>query len=150
MSDDLIIAPAREKDLGLVYDAWLDAFYDAHASGPMPSDVYRAAYRETIRRILTMTPALVARSPRDENLLYGFVCATAAPPVLYFLYVKQPYRRRGFARALMQHVGLTPAKRFVFTFKTALATELVEHWPHARFDPLMLRRLRRRETKENL
>lgn len=149
MTDPIDITPAGESDLGLIYGNWLDSFYDAHAAGPLPGDVYRASYRETIDRILARAGvrALIARSPRDADALYGFV--VAAPGILYYLYVKQPYRRRGIADALMREVGFGRAARFTYLFKTELATALGKRWQGARWDPIAARRLGR-ETKESL
>jgi GNAT superfamily N-acetyltransferase len=148
-TDTFYIRRAREGDMGLVLRAWLDSFFDAHAAGPLPADVYRAAYRETIGRIVeqTATEAHVAVSPRDPDAtLYGFVVAEPATR-LWMLYVKQPYRGRGIARALMDTVGLERFTRFAYVFKTASAGAVSRHWPNARFDPMPARRLRRREDQ---
>lgn len=146
MTDTFYIRRAREEDLGLVYDYWLETFFDAHAAGPLPADIYRSAYRETIGRILEQegVQAHVAVSPRDpDHTLYGFI--VAGHSTLWMLAMKGPYRRRGIARALMETVGFEKFTKFTYVFKTSSAGAVAKHWPCARFDPLPARRLRRRE-----
>jgi GNAT superfamily N-acetyltransferase len=142
VSDPCVISPARDRDLGLILHAWPESFYDAHASGPLPRDVYHDAYDETVARVLAKpgVTCLVARSPRDGDMLYGFV--VFEPGVLWMTYVKQPYRRRGFARALMTAAGFGPFTRFDYTFKSQAAGEMCRRWKGARWNPLIARRLK--------
>ncbi len=140
---DAVIGPAQEDDLGLVYGTWLDSFYDAHGAGPLPRDVYRSAYTETIGRILEQpdTLVLVARSPRDAGTLYGFACVQGR--TLHYVCVKAPYRKMGIADALLTAAGLSRLTRFTYTFKTSVARALEQKWKGARFDPMPMRRLKR-------
>lgn len=146
MTADAVIRPARESDLGLVYGAWRESFYDSNDAGPLPADLYRAAYRETITRILALPDTIVqvAQSPRDESLLYGFIAYEYAAPfsTLFYIYVKQPYRQNGIATALMTAAGLGAMTRFTHWFRTPAWRDHMQRWRLARFDPLPARRLK--------
>jgi hypothetical protein len=70
--------------------------------------------------------------------LYGFITADQSrpSPLVYYCYVKQPYRRGGFARALFNAIGVDPSRPFRYVCKTAAAARLVAKIPMARWDPL--------------
>ena len=140
------IRPAVPGDLPMITNGWRDSFYAAHAAGPYPKDVYREAMRETVARLLMKpdTQVLTAHSAAGPEPLYGFIAWRTG--LLYHLYVKQPYRKRGYASALMDAAGFPRTARFGFVFKTPASQELVKRWFGARWEPLALRGLTREPT----
>ena len=61
----------------------------------------------------------------------------AGCPLVHYVYVKQPYRRLGIAKALLKEAGLDPRDKFFYTCKTAVVSHL--DLPCAKWMPLIAR-----------
>lgn len=134
----------READKAFVYESWLESFRVSHAAGPFPMRMYRKVYTETLDALIARPGAqvLVACSPDDDDQVLGFVCherRATVPPIVHYLYVKQLFRRERVATILMTAADIPTGRRFIYTFKTPVATRIAEHWAGAIFDPLVAR-----------
>lgn len=143
MSDlRVVIRPARETDNSLIFDAWLDSFRGAHAAGPFPMHMYRAVYTQTIEELLARpnVRVLIACDENDDDQDVGFLIhELRQPPVVHYIYVKSPWRKKRVASMLMAAAQIPTGRLFVYTFKTALASRLVEHWTGGIWDPFCAR-----------
>lgn len=142
----------RDADLGdrpynterrFILDAWQRSFWEAPESGFIA--------RHTYAKVMIPELAAVVRRPGVRTVvaydaddpggladLFGFVCAEpeSVPPFVYYVYVKEAYRRHGIATSLMRAVGLGPESRFDYGCRTAVVRELERRIPLARYEHL--------------
>lgn len=134
--------PAAEHDLDLVFATWLSSFRNARARGPIPRSMYRDVYAAAIRDLLNRPSVrlLVAYVPDEEKGhadLFGWICfELGPPPVVHFIYVLHPYRRQGLGRQLFQAAGIDPGGPFLYSYKTAVVSRLVDKIPRALWDQM--------------
>src|SRR5690606_16747740 len=97
----------------------------------------------TIKRVLARPDmqTLVAFESKDPTFVYGFIAGDTSDhvPVVFYLYVKTPFRRMGMARSLFAALGVDPSRRFIFTCKTAAVAGLTGKIPYAKFNPAVPR-----------
>ncbi len=91
--------------------------------------------RPVLERVLRDSIVLVAAG----ELPWGFI-AFDGTYVLY-LYVTQPFRRRGVARALLKAAGINPAKPFTYAARTRASWLCRQEIPMAVYDPYRARGL---------
>jgi len=101
------LRPAVETDLGLIFSSWLKSYWatrppemTAVASGLYFSD---QGHHGVIERILGRTGAIVAHVPDDPDTIMGWACIE--DDCLHYVYVREIWRRKGVAKAL---VGAVP------------------------------------------
>lgn len=81
--------------------------------------------------------AIVAFEKGDPSFFYGFIVGdtTGNVPVVDYVAVKSPYRKRGIARALFAELGVSTSERFVYSCRNWIASKLVPtKAPLARLD----------------
>lgn len=146
-------AKEHDAEVGFVIKAWLDSFQYADAAGPLPMDLYFQAYRETVKRLLGWPGVDLALATHhdDADMFFGFMAwmrpgrhehrhEMCGAPVLLYIYVKEPYRRLGVAKALLEHAGIDPSKAFCFPFKAPMWGEWGrKKWTGGHFRPLTFR-----------
>lgn len=131
---------AEAGDRVFVDYAWLDSYKWAHAAGMIHMDDWRDVMLPQIARIRNR-PRAVTIVAEEPTALAGFICAEPSgdPPLVFYVYVKEAYRRSGIARGLFRAAGVDPQSRFVYACKTAVVSELFGKVPRARFDPYAAR-----------
>lgn len=69
---------------------------------------------------------LVAHGEDDANAYRGFISVDTSGriPYLYYVYVKEVYRRAGHARALCAAAGFNPAHRFHYACRSQIGDRL--------------------------
>lgn len=69
---------------------------------------------------------------------WGFI--TFEPPqYVYYVYVAQPFRKRGTARRLFAAAGIDPRSRFGYACRTLASWECRDKMPQAHYDPFHAR-----------
>lgn len=131
---------ATDDDRIFVDYGWLDSYRWAHAAGMIHMDDWKAIMLPQIARVRNR-PRAVTMVAHEGDALVGFIAAEPSndPPLVFYVYVKESYRRAGVARGLFNAVGIDPSERFVYACKTAVITELARKLPRARFDPYAAR-----------
>lgn len=131
---------ATEADRIFVDYAWLDSYRWAHAAGMIHMDDWRDVMLPQISRVRNR-PRAVTIVAEEPDALAGFICAEPSndPPLVFYVYVKESYRKAGIARGLFKAAGVEPGDRFVYACKTPVISELVRKIPRARFDPYAAR-----------
>jgi len=135
---------ATQGDRVFVISSWLDAFRTSHTAGLIAMDTWYQVMWPQVERILDRVGArTVVAYDRDEDKwpLIGFIVADAeaSPPVVFFVYTKQPYRKNGFARSMFAEIGIDPSKPFVYSSKTAVVSQLASKIPCSKWMPLVAR-----------
>jgi hypothetical protein len=131
---------ATEADRIFVDYGWLDSYRWAHAAGMIHMDDWKHVMLPQIARVRNR-PKAITIVAEEPDALAGFICGepSATPPIVFYCYVKEAYRRSGLARGLFRALGIDPQERFVYACKTAVITELARRIPLARFDPYAAR-----------
>jgi hypothetical protein len=130
MSDRFRLREARASDHPFVYSAWIRTAWEAHGAlvmrfqksekpedgTPPRAEYVRAACRKTVfcegqhrlvERLIRECDLLVAHHHAVEDEIAGFICFERARKVVHAIYVKKdPWRKQGAARLLMQGTGL--------------------------------------------
>jgi GNAT superfamily N-acetyltransferase len=141
--------PAELSDRRFIVGAWMMSFRTSHSAGLIAMDDWVGVMRPQIEKLLERegTTTVVAYDP-DEPAgltdLQGFIAADVTPgslPLVLYVYVKEPYRRWGYARGLFRAIGVDPERPFLYACKTAVVAELarLRKIPSARWDPLAAR-----------
>lgn len=97
------VRPMRREDaseLGFVTQTWLRSSMRSKLAELIPRAVYVREESALVSRIVDRSSVFVAEAVAVPGELSGWICTDG--DVLHFLYVKQPYRRLGIGRALMQ------------------------------------------------
>ncbi len=130
-------------DRRFITSAWSSSYKNSHTAGMIFTDDYADVMHRQIARILDWpsTRTVVAFESRDPNFVYGFICGDTSreAPIVFYVNVKEPYRRSGTARALFAALGVNPERRFYFACKTAIVATLARKIPSARFAPELAR-----------
>lgn len=95
--------------------------------------------RKEITRILDRpyVHTTVAYESDDPRHVYGYLVAepSEAPPLVYWAYVKQAYRRQSLAYALFRAADIDPQARWDYVCSTPIVSRL--RLPNARWRPLL-------------
>lgn len=142
MSAEIAIRQATDSDRRWVISSWLDSYRTAHTAGLIAMSRWKAVMTPELESILDRPgcAVLVAYTPGDDPDTdgLGWLCHEGhAPPLLHYVYVKQPYRRLGIAGTLLRRAGIDPARTLLYSCKTPVVSRL--HLPLARFNPLIAR-----------
>ena len=131
---------AAEGDRIFVDYGWLDSYRWAHAAGMIHMDDWRDVMLPQIARVRNR-PRTITLIAEEPGALAGFITCDPSndPPLVFYVYVKEQYRRAGIARGLFREAGIDPNERFVYACKTAVISELTRKMPRARFDPYAAR-----------
>jgi len=146
--------PMAPPDRAFVIASWVESFRCAHSAGMIPMSTWRDLMPGIIGEVIDRPDArtLVAYETEEHgNLvdLYGFISGEPDPiwspvakqslPLVFYTYVKAPYRCRGIATGLFRAIGIDPGRAFAFTCKTSWASLLSSKIPHSKWDPLLAR-----------
>jgi GNAT superfamily N-acetyltransferase len=96
-------------------------------------DVMRPQLEKILAR--PYVTAVIAYEDSDPAFVYGYLVTEAdeKPPLVYWVYVKAPYRKQGIARQLFQAAGVNPFAPFDYVCSTPIVTRLSTS---GRWDPL--------------
>lgn len=130
-----------------VLDSWLKSYKNSHAAGLI--DAYRwyevmvpqlelIFARPGVRTLIAHNPE---RPADDYAGLFGFICGEpdSDPRFVYYVFIKEPYRRLGIARGLLGALGLKSNDQFEYGCKTSILTfpaNLQTKIPYARWNPV--------------
>lgn len=133
--------PAELADAPFVVSAWSRAFKPSRSAGMIATEDWERTMHPQIQRILARpdTRTIVQFENTSPASLYGFIAGDLAgytvedkrgelvfdpTPVVFFCYVKEAYRRAGYARGLFAALGVDPGSRFVFTCMTPVVRRI--------------------------
>lgn len=146
--------PAESRDMPFVMSSWLKSFKTSNAAGLLPFNLYYDAYRLAIQQLLDRGSVVyVAYVPGEDEAksdIYGWACVERGfdKPLVHYVYVKQPYRRLGVAKALLRAAGVHVSQPFFYTYRTPIVAELLRGRRQAVWMPV-LARSRKAEADES-
>lgn len=117
--------PANAGDMAFVYDSWIKCWRESPWAGVVRNnDIYEVT-RSVIQDLLARGAKIeVACARHDETRILGWACTERIPNgfVAHFVYIKDPFRRRGLASELLERAhGPSPVQglpRLYYTFRT--------------------------------
>lgn len=174
----LIIRPEAPPERRFVDSRWIKNFSASHDAGPLSKDLAWRDYNEHIARLRALPSwrCAVAERAAVPGTLLGFIAwspagshehpaivrhpsnpawtttekRTCPSPSLFYIYVDQPFRDGGVARAMLEHAGIDPRRRFCFQFRTLDMRARIDGgkggtgprpWSGGKFDPRTYRDL---------
>ncbi len=139
----IVYRAATDDDRAFVLSSWSSSYKHAHQSGIIRTESWAGLMRAELEAHLSRPGArtTVASEHKDPHHIYGWICGDTSDdvPAIFYVYVKEPYRRSGIARDLFKALGVQPHERFVYACKTAIVPTLARSIPAARFNPALLR-----------
>lgn len=131
-----------------VVSTWCSSYKSSHFAGLIASEDWPAIMHAQVGKLLDRpgTRALVACEP--GGFLYGFIAGDTSRrlPIVYYVYVKDPFREAGYARGLFAAIGVDPAQPFLYTCRTSIVSRIGDQHPggknkipHAKFTPAAAR-----------
>jgi len=122
---------------------WSSSYKKSHYAGLIWHEDWASVMHPQISNALDrgFVDVILAFDEDDPDFLYGFIAGDMSErvPVVYYCYVKEPYRKGGIARGLFGALGVDPAKYFVYVCKTGIVSTLSHKIPSARFHNLEAR-----------
>lgn len=130
--------PEDSRQCSPIVSHWSSSYKKSHYAGLIWCEDWAAVMHPQITKVLERQArtAILAVDAKDAAFIYGFIVGdTIGPtPVVDYVFVKEPYRREGIARALFGELGVEPRQRFVFSCKTRVVSQLADKIPGGRFD----------------
>lgn len=139
-------------DRHLVVSAWTQSYRTAHTAGMIQDEDWYRVMDEQVAKALDRPDVrtIVAYNPAETDHiadLYGFITADTneSPPLVYYCYVKQAYRRGGngrlwsgpgLARQLFAAMGVDPEMPFHYVCSTPMVRKLDRKIPLSKWTPL--------------
>jgi hypothetical protein len=146
--------PAEVRDRDFIVTNWETSYQDAHTAGIIRMESWAAVMRREVTAYLDRSYAktVVAYNPDAVGTLaelHGFISGEPdeKPPLVYYVYVSQPFRKGGIARRLFAEIGVDPKKPFLYLCSTPILSPhsrdggpaLLEKIPLAKWKPLRAR-----------
>lgn len=132
-------AEATEEDAQFVVSTWSRAYKDSRSAGMIADEDWARVMHPQIQRVLSRpgVQTIIAYENTDPTFFYGWICGTprTSPPVVFFTYVKEAYRRAGYARGLFAQLGVDPRSSFRYTCWTPVLPKLASEIPLAKHEP---------------
>lgn len=142
----IAIRPANlrdEAERAFIRSTWSRAFKVADDAGMIHTDDWSTVMHRQIDRVLDRPDAraLLAYESDEPSFWYGWIAGdtSGAASVVFFSYVKEPYRRQGIARDLFARFGLGERTPFMFVCRTPMVAKLKHKVPFARYNPREVR-----------
>jgi hypothetical protein len=122
---------SNEPERHFIVDSWVSSYRYSDTSGMIaPENWFRVMIPE-VERVLDRPDAItiVAYEPGDTSRLsdiQGFITVdtTEQIPVVFYCFVKEAYRRSGYARGLFNAAGIDPARPFFYTCTTEIVSRI--------------------------
>lgn len=134
-----------ENERQFVITTWSSSFKKSFTAGLIRTEDWPAIMHAQLGKILDRegARAVLAVDTEDPTFFYGWIAGDTSDrtAVIYYVYVKEPYRRAGYARKLFAAFGVDPGSAFTFVCKTPVAIEIAlrDKIPRARWNPLEVR-----------
>src|SRR6478736_9366858 len=113
---DIDIRQHRKEDEACIYSSWLKSYRKSVSLDGVHNDVYFPEHTKIIADILDRSFSYMIVDPSDENHIFGYAVVEhlGKNDVIHFVYIKQPYRRMGLLKLLIEKVIEGFGKRTIF------------------------------------
>lgn len=136
------------SEWNFVVDSWVRSFQFAHTAGMIAMEDWFPVMIRQVEKLLERqdVQTIVAYEPGEKSKLadiQGFITfdTTGSLPVVFYVFVKETFRKWGYARGLFGAAGIDPERPFVYTCTTGVVSRIFHERkiPLAKWDPLIAR-----------
>lgn len=134
------VRPFVETDTNFILKSWLRHNRQAPGFADVGERTYYYNHQLLIGGIARHARIWVACADDNPDEIWGFVCAEPGPEdtlVVHYLYVKQRWRRFGFAKQLLRAAGWRPGVKIMATHWSEKAQSLGRR-VQAEYNPYLL------------
>lgn len=91
---EVLLRPMVAGDINLVSNSWLKNNRKAWSSRGIRDDIYYGNHHKVLEKLIRRSAVMVACSPADPSIVYGWLCGefVANHLVLHYVYVKDAYK----------------------------------------------------------
>lgn len=136
-----MIRPATPADEVFVTSGWSASYRMSRDVAFVQMSDYADHMHKVIAAVLARPRVKVLVS--EGEVLRGFLVYEESdignPPLVIYIFVAQPYRKRGIARELFAAANIDPSKPFEYAARTRTSWELSRKTPLARYNPYRAR-----------
>jgi GNAT superfamily N-acetyltransferase len=123
LAEVLQLRDIQPGDVRFVLDSWAKSFRASPWAGVIPNHLYYDVFHESVEQLLARgTKIQIACAKHDPSRILGWVATEKVRDgqAVHFIYVKDPFRRRGLASHLLeQTVGTQDREgRYFYTYRT--------------------------------
>lgn len=143
---------ALPADRDFIVSGWSSSYRLSDRAGMIAMSRWADTMHREIDDVLARPSAsTVTAYDTDSGVFQGFICADRNPgppisdlitsglPIVFYVYVKEAYRREGVARGLFASVGIDPMLPFTYACRTPIVGLLRDKIPFAKHDHLRAR-----------
>lgn len=140
----ITIRKFKAEDESFVYHSWLETYLDALSDmkvlNGLRSDVYYKGQHKRIEELLSRCTTLIACNNEDIDQIYGWICfeTLSSGQIFHFMYVKQPFRKNGIAKMLIEEARDKNEKEVFYTHKTPFTKEIIKYFQRSVFNPYLV------------
>ncbi len=132
--------PAEPRDAEFIIPNWSRTYKASRSNGMIASENWAGVMHREIHQLLNRPEVrtIVAYDDSAEDFLYGFIAGnpTSSPPFVFWVHVKENYRRAGYARGLFDALGIDPRQPFSYTCWTPMILKVSSKIPRTTHVPL--------------
>ncbi len=140
-------------DIGFVFNSWLKSYRNSVFARDVSNTIYFASHHKILEEIAKRGTIRIACNPKDVSQIYGYIAAEFLEGifVLHYVYIKQPYRHFGIAKALLNSFDHDPSNASCYTHHTKIAVKLAAKYNMIHHPYLLIDHIRESssESEEN-
>lgn len=93
------------EDIAFILDTWMKSYRLSHFAKWMHDATYYTQHQNIVRACLTAptNTTIVVCDPEDEDMILGYCCHAANDPIVYYIYIKRPFRGLGLGSHLLNY-----------------------------------------------
>ena len=134
---------ATPEELPAVLESWAGTYKRSRSSGCIQNHLFNEVTFASITGLLRRGAQVSVLTAREApSVVLGWVCHEpdhrSATPIVHYLFVKDRFRERGYARLMLAELGIKKGDRFIYTHETSFA----RYWPRSVHNPGIARRKR--------
>ncbi len=132
--------PAEIRDAEFIVSNWSRTYKASKSCGMIAPEDWAAVMHRQIQQLLNRpeVQTIVAYENTVDDFLYGFIAGNpvGSPPFVFWVHVKENYRKAGYARGLFAALGIDPALPFAYTCWTPIIMKVSSKIPRTTHIPL--------------
>lgn len=123
--------PVREEDLNFIWSSWLKSYRNSNFALTIPNEVYFAFHQALINQIMLnpKNAVTVLCDPDKEDDIIGYIAYCVTRPVIFYIYIKQPFRKLGLGQFLFRGVRQHYLKEAQDKDLEVTCTHQLRRWP---------------------
>lgn len=126
LSNQTKIRNASEKDVPFIFNSWLKSFKSSVFATQISPLIYFENHHKIIEELLKICKVSIICSSQDESQIFGYMVSQKIEEVnvVHYIYIKEPYRKLGLAKHVLNYNNIKLTEAFFYTHKTKLASVL--------------------------